>query len=253
MTKLTAVTDFLDDLLKIKDFADDPSNNGLQCEGRPEVKKVVFGVDARAALFQAAAKAKADLVVVHHGLSWRHGFQRLTGVDAERFRLLLSNGLSLYAAHLPLDAHPRYGNNAILAEMLDLKARKPFFRYAGYAIGVAGQLHAATPVETLAEILADRLNADYTIFGEAARPVRRIGVVSGGGGDAVPEAVKAGLDVLVTGEVTHAECALIQELALPVIALGHYKSETVGVQRLMSLLEAKFGIKGEFVDLPTGL
>jgi len=254
MVALKELTSFLDELLRVKNFPADPSNNGLQCEGKAEVKKAVFGVDAGAALFEAAAAAGADFVLVHHGLSWGHGFQRLTGIDAARFKLLLTNGISLYAVHLPLDAHPEHGHNAILAQMLDLRKAKMFFDYHGYDIGVSGELKKALPVETVAEILSDRLEADYTVWGANGVKVRRIGIVSGGGGsDTVVAAREQGLDCVVTGEVTHADYQVIRECGVPVISLGHYKSETPGVRRMMELIQAKFKIECEFIDLPTGL
>lgn len=254
MAKLKELTEFLDELLLIRNFPDDSSNNGLQCEGNAEVRKAVFGVDACSALFAAAADADADFILVHHGLSWGEGFKRFTGINADRFRMLFANDMSLYAVHLPLDAHPQHGHNAILAEMIGLQKQQMFFTYAGTPIGVAGQMKGAETVETLAEIFADRLDCDYTIFCDHEAKVRKIGVISGGGGrGGVISAVESGLDCLVTGEITHTDYHVVSECGMPVISLGHYKSETPGVLRMMELIKARFRIECEFIDLPTGL
>ena len=118
MPTIHEVTAYLDEILNLKAFASDSSNNGLQFEGSREVTKAVFGVDACAGLFMDAADADADFVFVHHGLSWGGSLKRITGVDAERIAMLASNNISLYAAHLPLDANPEFGHNILLARIL---------------------------------------------------------------------------------------------------------------------------------------
>ena len=126
---------FLNETLKLTEFAGDYSNNGLQIEGKDEVKKVLFAVDGCQEVFDIAAKEKCDFIFVHHGISWGGGLKRWIGMDAKRFQTLLANGISLYAAHLPLDAHPVYGNNAVLADLVGLSDRQGFFEYCGGDIG----------------------------------------------------------------------------------------------------------------------
>jgi len=252
--RLKQLTAYLDGLLDIQRVTSDASNNGLQAEGTPEVNKAVFGVDASAALFAAAADCDADFIFTHHGISWGGNLKYLTGMTADRIKLLFANNMSLYAAHLPLDAHPIHGHNAILADMAGLLNRRMFCRYAGHEIGIAGELPAATTAAALAETIAARLNSNYTVFGDDTAIVRKPGIVSGGGGsDAVIAVLEAELDCLITGEITHSHYHAVQESNLPLIALGHYKSETPGVLRVMELIRKEFGIDCAFIDQPTGL
>ena len=251
---LNEIIEYLNNLLDPARFPEDASNNGLQVEGAKKVDKAVFAVDSPSILFTAAAEHNADLVVVHHGLSWGAGFKYFTGMPAQKLRPLLANNISLYASHLPLDAHPVHGHNAVMADMVDLRDRNSFFRCGGNDIGVSGQLVETTSIGDLAEIFADRLECDYTVYGEEDRMIRKIGLISGcPGGDGILAAHQADLDALVTGEMTHVAYQTARELTIPVICLGHYKSETPGIIRLMELVNARFGIDCEFIDLPTGL
>ncbi len=255
MTQLKELTSYLDELLKLSEFRGDCSNNGLQVEGNQEVSKAIFGVDGCSALFAAAADRDADFIFVHHGISWRSGFQYFTGNTADRMKLLFNNNISLYGAHLPLDAHPQYGHNAILADMLDLKKRRMFCEYDGNDIGVCGTINEAISLANIGEIYADRLDCDFTIYNaEESTEVQNIGIVSGGAGmDGIAGAVEAGLDCLITGEMMHEWFHGMLEYKLPVITLGHYKSETPGIIKMMELVKNKFNIECEFIDIPTGL
>ena len=140
MSELKEITAYLNDLLKIKDFPNDASNNGLQFEGGRTVNKAVFGVDGSKALFSIAADLDADFVFVHHGISWGSSLKRIVSLDARRISMLAANSISLYAAHLPLDAHGEIGHNVLLAEMLKLKELRPFGEYCGKFIGFSGTL-----------------------------------------------------------------------------------------------------------------
>jgi len=252
--KLAKLTALLDETLEVARFADDPSNNGLQLEATGDVHRIVFGVDGCMALFDEALERDADLVVVHHGLSWRAEPRRFTGVVGARLKMLFENGISLYAAHLPLDAHPKLGNNAQLADMIQLKERRNFFRYAGIPIGFLGNLDRALSVASMAAIFEDKLDTRGKIFGDRERLVRRCAVVSGGAGmDALVEAAQCGADVLIIGEFSHEMYHLSQELEFPVISLGHYASETVGVKALSQFVAERTLLECEFVDIPTGL
>ena len=252
--KLNEVVEYLDQLLDPEKFPGDSSNNGLQVEGAPTVEKALFAVDSPTALLDRAAACRADLVFVHHGLSWGTGFKMLTGITAGKLRRLFSGNISLYASHLPLDAHPVHGHNAVMADMIDLCDRGGFYRCGGNDIGISGRLPLATTLGDLAELLADRLNGDYTIYGNEAAMVANLGLISGSpGSDGILAAGQSGLDCLITGEITHVSFQTIRETGLPVICLGHYKSETPGVVRMMELVNARFDIDCEFVDLPTGL
>ena len=254
MVLLRDFTAWLDDRLKLREFSGDVSNNGLQIEGRPEVRRAVFSVDASLALFEAAAEREADFIFVHHGLSWGAEPRRLTGTSARRYRLLFERGMSLYAAHLPLDAAPVFGNNAVLSRLIGLCNLRPFFCYDGAYIGFSGELTEPETMEKLRSALGARLNCRAQLFGSADRLCCKVAVVSGGGGlEAVEAAAEAGVDLLLTGELTHVmyHCAL--ECGVAVLALGHYASETTGPRALMELATSELELEAEFVDLPTGL
>lgn len=245
----------LDAALDLHAFAADDSNNGLQVEGVPTVTRAVFGVDACQALFQAAAERNAHFVFVHHGLSWGSEPRRLTRYVADRYRTLFRHNISLYAVHLPLDAHPQLGNNAELARLADLENLQPFFDYHGMTIGFRGTLRdTATPAQLAAKLGAALNTAPQLVADNADAPVSAIAIVSGGGGsDAIEQAAESGADLLVTGELCHQMYHVARELRLPTLALGHYATETLGPKAVCAHIAATFGIDCEFVDIPTGL
>ena len=254
MAELKKITEYLDALLELPKFAGDASNNGLQVEGVENVGKIVFAVDASLALFEAAADADAEMVFVHHGLSWGDGFKRLRGMDAARFAVLFSNGISLYAAHLPLDAHPEIGHNAVLARGLGLSNRVMFAEYAGTEIGVAGELPREHSAAEVAELVKSRLGLTTTLFGDRQDGIKRVGVISGGAGsDGVSAAVEADLDCLITGELGHSSWHVALESGIAVLAGGHYQTEKPGVLSVMEKLASEFDVETEFIDIPTGL
>lgn len=253
MISRSQLVTYLDELLIPDGAVEDPSNNGLQVEGLEEVNRIIFGVDACQALFDAAADGDADFVFVHHGLSWGGGIQAVAGGVARRLRTLLANGASLYASHLPLDMHPEVGHNAVLAHELGLEQLRAFFPYHGTKIGWAGALSDAAPVAEIAGRIAEFAGCEPTIVGAADRPIVNVGIVSGGGADAVEYCAAAGVDCLVTGEFTHQHYHPAVEADIPVIVGGHYATETPGVKAVMSRVESLFDVQCEFIDLPTGL
>ncbi|MBN1865462.1 MAG: Nif3-like dinuclear metal center hexameric protein [Victivallales bacterium] len=245
---------YLDDLLDLGRFPDDSSNNGLQVEGGRVVRKAVFGVDACLELCGRAAESKADFIFTHHGLSWKSGFKRLQGRAARIFSTLFSNDISLYAAHLPLDAHPKIGHNALIAKNLGLRNPQPFAKFANAEIGFMGELAKPASPADLARIIDKTLRTKCKIFCDSSCEVRKVGVISGGAGvDGIEAAAEAGLDLLVTGEISHSEWHPMHETKLKVIAAGHYRSETPGVLAAMDRVKDSFGIECEFMDIPTGL
>jgi len=251
---LKRVVGWLDHELKLSEFASDYSNNGLQVEASAEVTRAVFGVDGCAALIDAAAERKADFIFVHHGLSWGGEPRRLTGITAQRYGELLRRGISLYAAHLPLDAAVGFGNNARLAAMVKLLDTEPFFVCCGAPIGRIGVTGAARRIGEIRECLERELPCRSVLLGEDDREVQRIAVVSGGGGlEAVEKAAEANADLLITGELEHVMFHYAVENGLAVLALGHYASETTGPKAIMERFSSELGIPAEFVDIPTGL
>lgn len=252
--KLDELVKIFDETLDIGAFSQDVSNNGLQVEGSGEVGRVMFAVDACQEVFDAAAEEKADLIFVHHGLSWGGGMKRWTGMDARRFSTLFRSGISLYAAHLPLDAHAVYGNNAGLSDLIGLEKRRPFFEYDGVKIGFSGTLPGERTLGEIAAGLGETLEIEPLLRGDAGRRIGTAAVVSGGGGiDAVIAAKEAGCDLLITGEMEHVMHHPALELGVAVIALGHYASETVGVLAMEKFIAETCPVETCFAEAPTGL
>jgi len=243
---------FLDDLFGVVPTCTDSSNNGLQVEGRADVRHVMFGVDASLTLFEAAAAESADFVVVHHGISWRDSLKYLTGLNARRVRVLFENGMSLYASHLPLDAHPEVGNNTVIARCLGLEKHEPFCPYGGIEIGRHGRLPEPVGLDDFLQKVNLELNTDASVLSCGPAEVTHIGIVSGGGADAVYMCPEHGIDCLITGEVAHTFVHPIRELGLNVIAAGHYRTEVTGVKAVMERVSDELDVTCTFIDLPTG-
>jgi len=233
----------LDALLNPSAYAD-YGPNGLQVPGKDRIGTVVTAVSASAALFEHAAGQGADLVLVHHGLFWGS-----TGpVDARlkrRLKLLFDHDIALAAYHLPLDAHPEVGNNALLARAIGATDPEPF---AG--IGVRARLDAITPDELHARVREATGGREPLSFLAGPDPVRTIGIVSGGAAKQLDDAIAAGLDAFVTGEPREPVMNDAREVGIHFLAAGHYATETFGVRALGDRLAAEFGIKHLFADLP---
>ena len=166
--KRNELVEELDRTLNVAAFPGDASNNGLQIEGAPEVKRILFGVDGCLALFEHAAAGHFDFVFVHHGISWGGEPRRFTGIHAERFRVMFGNNISLYGVHLPLDAHPELGNNARLAELAELTRLEPFCNYHGYDIGFLGHTKKLVKAAELEKELGTKLKAKPRLIGRVA-------------------------------------------------------------------------------------
>lgn len=257
MTSLNELNAYLDSLLDLPRYAADASNNGLQFQGADKVEKAVFAVDACEAVFHAAADLNADFIFVHHGISWGPGVKRIQDIMAKRVTILAANSMSLYAAHLPLDANDTIGHNALLAKMMKLKKVQPFGAYCGLKIGFRGELPQAMTLEQLAQVLDKELasSGDFQMIGEPDVKVKHPAVISGGGAwtDVFSEVIQEGVDCLVTGEMTHQSYHYAEEAGVQVLTLGHYRSETPGVLAVMNKVQETFKIKCEFIDCPTGL
>jgi dinuclear metal center YbgI/SA1388 family protein len=246
---LATVLNHLDQLLQPAQFSDF-APNGLQVPGSDEVRTVVTGVSASAELFERAAEAGADLIIVHHGLFWNGAPLPLTRAATRRLQLLFEHDMALASYHLPLDGHLQVGNNALLAEGLGCIDFEPFAFHKGSAIGV----QASFPGDGVApQELVERVRAltDRTplAFLDGPAPVRTIGIVSGGGADYLNDAAVAGLDAFLTGEPAERVMTQAREEQIHFIAAGHYATETFGVRRLGELLAERFGIEHVFVDM----
>jgi dinuclear metal center YbgI/SA1388 family protein len=242
---------FLDEYLGIPDFPDyGPAWNGLQVEGEGAIHKVGAAVDAGQAVVDAAAGAGLDLLLVHHGLFWG-GSAPLTGRLHRKVASLVRSGTALYSAHLPLDAHPEVGNAAVLTRALGLDPGERFGRFEGVEVGFVAETHEDR--DELRERVAGVVDGPVRLIPGGPEQVRRVGVVTGGGGGFIREAAEAGLDALLTGEGAHHTYLDAMELGVNVLYAGHYATETWGVRALAGKLEAEFGLPWEFLDFPSGL
>ncbi|MEG1980595.1 MAG: Nif3-like dinuclear metal center hexameric protein [Victivallaceae bacterium] len=176
------LADFLDNLLNIKAFSADVSNNGLQVEGSAKVKKVALAVDASMATFEAAKADDCDFILVHHGLSWGSEPRRFAGDVGRRLQYLFKNNLNLYAVHLPLDANPTFGHNVFLADLLKLEEREMFFNYDQVDIGVIGNLRHPLSTDEIAALFHAAVTPEVKLFGSNNTQCRRVGCISGGAG-----------------------------------------------------------------------
>ncbi len=250
-TSLAAIVSHCDQILRTRETGDyDGAVNGLQMENAGTVTRIAATVDASLATVQLAIAAKADLLIVHHGLFWSPA-QPWTGRKYELVRLLVENNLAVYSSHLPLDAHPRLGNNALLAAALGLKPLKPFFESHGQPIG--WQARRKISRAALAQKVERATGAKTLLIPGGREMCDRIGIVTGGAGGDLKLAAAAGVDTFITGEGPHWTYALAEELGMNVIYGGHYATETFGVKALAAALAKKFRLPWEFLDHPTGL
>ncbi|MFB6134737.1 MAG: Nif3-like dinuclear metal center hexameric protein [Halanaeroarchaeum sp.] len=246
----------LDATLRTADFADiDASANGLQVGGDPaDVSKVAFAVDAAVESIDAAIEWGADLLVVHHGLSWG-GIERVTGRDHDRLARLIRNDVDLYVAHLPLDAHQDLGNAAGVADLLDLEARVPFGELGPESIGQRGVLpgtESADDLHATLEAGIDHGGAGVQTLAFGPPTISDVAIVTGSGADWFDEAVEAGVDAFVTGEGKGKLYHQARETDVSVFLGTHYGTETFGVRSLADRV-AGWGLDTTFIDAPTGL
>jgi dinuclear metal center YbgI/SA1388 family protein len=250
-TSLSGIVRYCDRLLRTESFQDwEGAVNGLQVENRGTVTRLAAAVDASTTTIQLALAAGADLLLVHHGLFWSPSHP-WTGKRYAQLRLLLENNLAVYSSHLPLDVHPRLGNNAQLCRALGLKNLKPFFLFRGQEAGLRAR--TSIPRQELAKALLRALGTEPKLLPGGPAVSRRIGVVTGGGGAELKVAACEGVDTFITGEGPHWTFAVAEELSLNVFYAGHYATETLGVKALADHLGRKFGLPWVFLDHPTGL
>jgi dinuclear metal center YbgI/SA1388 family protein len=248
---LKIIVDHCDEILRTKEIGDyDGAANGLQVENRGAVTRIAATVDASLATVKLAVAAEADLLIVHHGLFWEPSHP-WTGKKYELLRLLVENDLAVYSSHLPLDAHPRLGNNAQLCAALGLNRRRPFFESHGQTIGFKTQARISRT--ELAQRLARATGAKPRVIPGGPETCRRIGVVTGGAGGDLKRAAAEGVDTFITGEGPHWTYAAAEELGLNVLYGGHYATEIFGVKALAAHLAKKLRIPWQFLDHPTGL
>lgn len=239
-----------DRLLQPQSF-EDYCPNGLQVPGAERVQTIVTAVSAQAELFERAAQLDAELILAHHGLFWGAGFQTIDPLLKRRLQILFDADISLAAYHLPLDAHPELGNNALLARGLEAQSTEPFGRVKGQTIGcLATFAEPGPPASELIDRVAALTEREPLALGRGPSQITRLAIVSGSGSDHIHEAKEAGAQALLTGEPAERVTAIANELCLHVIAAGHYATETFGIRSLGEHLADRFGLTHQFVDLP---
>lgn len=241
---------FCDELLDVDSF-EDYGPNGLQVPGAAEVRRIASGVTANLELLEAAVSSGAELVLTHHGLLWGSEVTPLSVPMASRLRALLCADASLAAYHLPLDAHPKIGNNALLREALGLEPDdRPFGEAKGSHIGLIGRAPEPISIAELTGRLAEAVGREPLVFDSGPQRISSVGIVTGGGGFAIHEAGGLGIDALITGEPSEPVMGEAREYGVHFLAGGHYATETSGIRRLGELVAERFGVEHSFIDVP---
>jgi len=235
---------FCDDLLDVASYPD-YGPIGLQVGGADEVRKVACGVSASRDLFERAAEAGAQLVLVHHGLFWERDSRVVGPVLRERLRTLFDTGLTLAAYHLALDAHEELGNNAFLARELGVEPEQRFVD-----VGWGGALREPAAIDAFSARVQGVVDRMPLVFPYGPEQIRRAAICSGGAASHLTDAIDAGYDLFLTGEAAEPTKHLAKEAGIHFVAAGHYATETSGVQALAAKVADRFGIEWEFVDLP---
>ncbi len=254
MKKITLKTliSYIDSLLKVQNFKDH-CPNGLQVEGNSSIKKIITGVSASIELFEHAVDEKADLVIVHHGMFWDSQSPVVRGSMKKRLSILLKNNISLAGYHLPLDAHPLYGNNAQLIKKLKLTKREPFGIYDGQRIGFIGYTKGNENIHSFIKKVEQSIDPDILTLKFGSSKINKVAICSGGAPDLVKEAIKKKADVFLTGEATEWVYHLCKEEKIHYIAAGHHATERFGIEALGNHLQKKFNLKIRFIDLPNSI
>lgn len=230
---------------KIQDYCP----NGLQVQGRPQVRRIVSGVTASQALLDAAVAADADLVLVHHGYFWKGENPCITGMKQRRLATLLRNDLSLLAFHLPLDVHAEVGNNVQLARQLDITVEGPLDPGNPKLIGLIGSLAEPTSARDFARRVHEALGREPLLI-DSERLVSRVGWCTGGGQGYIDDAIAAGVDLFLSGEASEQTVHSARENGISFIAAGHHATERYGVQALGDYLARRFAVEHVFIDCP---
>lgn len=246
MVSLDKLVDYCNRLLEAGRFRD-YAPNGLQVQGRDRVTRIVSGVTASRALIEQAVALKADAILVHHGYFWKGEDPCLTGMKRARIALLLEHGISLIAYHLPLDAHPELGNNAVLARELELEVDGPL---NAEGIGLHGRLAEALAPGLFAERLRRVLRHAPLHIPGGPEVIQRVGWCTGAAQDYIEQALALGLDAFVSGEISERTTHTAREAGIHYYAAGHHATERGGVQALGAHLAAHFGLEHRFVDDP---
>ncbi len=224
--------------------------NGLQVEGRSEVSKIVSGVTASQALVDEAIKRGADLLLVHHGYFWKGENPCVVGIKKKRIKGLLQNDISLLAYHLPLDVHPVLGNNAQLAELLDLTTDGPLDSESRVSVGLVGHLKTPLSVKQFSDLLQTKLKrSPQVITNDESDIIKTVGWCTGGAQGYIEKAIAANVDAYISGEISEPTVHIARESGVHYFAAGHHATERYGAMALGKKLAEAFDIEHEFVDI----
>ena len=252
MADLNDIVTFLDRELKHAEIQDYPGAiNGLQLDNSGSVERVIAAVDSTLPVIEkAVAQGSGSLLIVHHGMFW-NGAKPVTGALHRKLKLAMEADMAIYSTHLPLDVHPQWGNNALLASKLGLVDTKPFLDFKGLPVGVQGPWSGTA--DQLKAALERILEGPVHVCSAGPEVIESVGVVTGGAGSEVEQAAAEGVDAFITGEGPHWSYGSAEELGIHLFYGGHYATETFGVKALGDVLEKEFGLPWSFVDHPTGL
>lgn len=239
---MVLVQEIVKDLNELLEIYKTPEQNGLQVEGKPQVKKIVFGVSATMAFFEKAIKENADMLITHHGLLWGHE-QKISGLFGKRIAFLIKNNLNLVSYHLPLDKHETLGNNAGLMKKLGIKNKIPFGEYHGLKIGFKGNFDTPQDFKNIVKILG----GEFLPYGP--KKVKSVGIVSGGAHDMLAQAIDEKLDLYICGSRDEYVQEMAREGKINFITMGHYNSEKLGVLSLKEYIDKKYDVATKFIDI----
>ena len=245
MATIKNIAIYIDDLLDSRNFKD-YAPNGLQVQGKTEVKKIITGVSATQALIEAAVEQQADAIIVHHGWFWDKEDPRIVGMKYNRLKLLIENDINLLAYHLPLDAHLELGNNAQLAKMLDIEIEDVMDEQG---VGNYGRFPEYISLELLGDKIEKSLKRKPTLISAGDHAIRKVAWCTGAAQNWINKAASRGVDAFISGEISEHTVHIAREMGVHYIAAGHHATERYGVKALGEHVAAKFGLLCEFVDI----
>ncbi|MDM7857752.1 Nif3-like dinuclear metal center hexameric protein [Thiopseudomonas acetoxidans] len=244
-TTLLAALDKYLDAASISDYCP----NGLQVQGRPQIKRLVTGVTASQALIDAAIEQQADAILVHHGYFWKGENPCIVGMKHRRIKSLIQHDINLLAYHLPLDIHPEVGNNALLGKLLGLNVTGPLEANNPRSVGLIGELDTPMTSQEFAQLIEQKLARTPLVI-DCEKPIRTVAWCTGGAQGYIEHAIAAGVDAFITGEISEHSTHSALENDLSYFSAGHHATERYGVQALGEWIAERFGIEHQFIDCP---
>ncbi len=252
MASLQDIVTYLDELLQTRSLADYPGAlNGLQLANSGKIERVISAVDASLRVIEeVAAVGKSSLLIVHHGMFWQ-GAQPVTGAFYRKLKAAMEADLAIYSSHLPLDVHPDFGNNVMLARAIGLQDSRPFFDQKGLQLGLRGTWTGT--LDELVEVTGKAVAGPVHLCPGGPQKLLEVGIITGGAGSEVAKVSASGVNTFITGEGPHWSYPLAEELGINLLYAGHYATETFGVRAISAEIAKKWGISSSFHDHPTGL